>query len=141
MHTIRLYNHQTDYQWVAALYKQWWTFGGQYDEARDSQDKLDALSDKNPQKILVAEKEWNIIGTVTIFEDGRAAWLYRFAVAKTAWDDVAEDLHSMAVLTAKNMGHSQLLVYAPVDSDNLNERYRKLWMNQWWAYRAYWTEI
>jgi hypothetical protein len=88
---------------VFALYKISETFGGQYDDARDSKSKLDTLSSLNPHKILVAEKEETIVGTVSIFEDGRAAWLYRFALQKDNEEEISEALYKTATQILKDM--------------------------------------
>lgn len=54
---------------MKCLYEDSSTFGGQFDEARDSQVKLKLLSEQNIYKILVAEMKGEILGTITLFED------------------------------------------------------------------------
>ncbi len=56
-------------------------------------EKLESLSTSNPNKILIAELQGQIVGTLTLFEDGRAAWLYRFAVQATFEDEITKALY------------------------------------------------
>ena len=97
MITVRNYNTTTDYSAVKALYQDSSTYGGQYDDARDTAEKLATLVATDMHKILVAEIQKQIVGTVTLFEDGRAAWLYRFAVQHEYEHKIAQALYDHAV--------------------------------------------
>ncbi|MEK7649756.1 MAG: GNAT family N-acetyltransferase [Patescibacteria group bacterium] len=139
--SIRNYNSDTDYSGVLALYKNSSTYGGQYDGARDSEKRLRRLSSTNPSKILVAELEGDIVGTVTLFEDGRSAWLLRFAVQKEYEDEISKKLFKMAENTLKEMGHTQVLVYSPVNDKTLEERYTNLGLHKGNDYTAFWVDL
>ena len=141
MITIRNYNKTTDYTSVERLYKNSATFGGQFDEARDSQEKLDGLISQKPEAILVAEYDAEVVGTVTLFEDGRCAWLYRFAVLPDHEEEVTLALTSKAFEIMKKWGHSQVLVYAPADDLHFEERYMKLGFTKGNSFSAYWQNI
>ena len=119
---IRNYNPETDYKQVSDLYKDSRTYGGQYDEDRDAEEKLRTLSGNKPNCILVAEIEGRVVGTVTLFEDGRNAWLFRFAVQEKFEAEISKDLFLKAKKILKGMGHSQVLVYAPNDK-SFDKRY------------------
>ena len=69
----------SDYQQVKAIYQ---SKGAWFTEGTDDEDRLAAKIEKDPGSILVAEKEGNIIGTVSIIEDGRMAFIVRLAVAE-----------------------------------------------------------
>ena len=56
---VRTYKNE-DYPAIETLYKEGTTFGGQFDEALDSREKLDNLSSKKPEAILVAELEGEV---------------------------------------------------------------------------------
>ena len=139
--TVRVYDPKKDYSAVLALYKDTSTFGGQYDDARDTEDRLQTLSKSNPDKILVAVLNGQIVGTVTLFEDGRSAWLYRFAVQARHESEVAQALYTKAAQTLKNLGHSQVLVYAPAGDKHFAERYKNLGLTKGNDYTAFWKDI
>lgn len=131
-----------DYEAVAALYKQSALYGGQFDEARDTAERLNGLVAKKPEAILVAESDENIVGTVTLFEDGRSAWLYRFAVVDSEHKgEVAEALYTKAKDILRRWGHTQVLVYAPAGDPSFEKRYTALGFNKGNDFAAYWQDI
>ena len=127
---IRNYNPVTDYPSIEVLLNAPGTFGGQFDEARDTKERIDALELAKPRSILVAELDGEIVGTVTLFEDGRSAWLYRFAVQAEYESEITKLLNAAALETMKARGHTQVLVYAPQGDQHFEERYAKLGFNQ-----------
>ena len=123
-------NYKTgDYESVVALYKDATTYGGQFDEDRDSKERLEKLVSEKPDAVLVAENDRNIVGTITLFEDSRSAWLFRFAVAENSIN-IARQLYTKAVEILKSKGHKQILVYAPTRSKQFEERYGELGFNK-----------
>lgn len=130
-----------DYEQVKILLTSPDTFGGVFDEARDSQERLDALEMDKPNTILVAESEAEIVGTITLFEDGRAAWLYRFAVSPAHEAEATQLLKDAAVAELKRRGHSQILVYAPLGDQYFQDRYTALGFHKGNDFTAYWQEI
>ena len=138
---IRNYNPKTDYEAVATLYKSSETYGGQYDDARDAEDRLKILVDQKPDAILVAENNGKIVGTVTLFEDGRSAWLYRFAVQVEDEGEIANLLNEQALSILKQKGHSQVLVYAPTNNKHFENRYTSLGFNKGNDFTAYWQDV
>ena len=138
---VRPYNSNTDYSQVEALYQSPNTFGGQFDKARDAKNRIDILAEKKPDCILVAESDEMIVGTVTLFEDGRSAWLYRFAVQKENELEIASKLWEEAKATMKKLGHSQVLVYAPAGNMDFQNRYTFLGFTKGDDYTAYWQDI
>ncbi len=138
---IRNYNSDTDYEAVKALYESTETYGGQYDDARDAKDRLEILIHQKPDAILVAEDGSKILGTVTLFEDGRSAWLYRFAVLTQYEKDVTRLLYEKASSILKQKGHTQVLVYAPAGYINFEQRYAALGFNKGADYTAYWQDL
>ncbi len=137
---IRNYNPD-DYPSIKALYGDSSIFGGQFDEARDSAERLANLAQEKPNAILVAEDEGNIIGTVTLFEDGRSAWLYRFAVKKGNESQVTRLLFDKAKEILKQKGHTQVLVYAPTEDKSFENRYSNLGFNKGNDFTAYWQDL
>lgn len=141
MISVRYYNPDTDYLAVELLYKNSATFGGQYDNARDTKERLKLLSDNKPGSILVAERNKKIVGTVTLFEDGRSAWFYRFAVDTEDEEEITKELNKVAKDILKKWGHEQVLVYAPVDNKKFEDRYEKLGFVKGANFTAYWQDL
>lgn len=138
---IRNYNPETDYEAVAALLHDSSTYGGEFDAARDTKEKIDALEAQKPGSVLVAETYGIIVGTVTLFEDGRSAWLYRFAVRAEYEPAATAALWQQAQANMKARGHSQVLVYAPAGNENFKQRYNQLGFATSGDYTAYWQDI
>lgn len=134
---VRSYK-QSDYEKLKALYLDSSLFGGQFDEARDSESRLKNKIEADPDAILVAEEDGKLTGTVSLIDDGRVAWLFRFAVTEI---EVAKLLHDRAIETLRLKGHSQVLVYTPVGNEVLNGRYEELGFTKGDDYTCYWKEI
>ena len=136
--TVRSYQPE-DYAQLVALYKQSQLYGGQFDADRDSEERLSRIAERSPDSILVAERDGQVIGTVSLLKDGRTAWLFRFAVMKDKDEaHITSALYAQAVRILKSQGHNQVLVYAPADDENFAERYNKLGFNKGGNYTCYW---
>lgn len=137
--SIRPYS-SSDYEQLKALYLDSSTFGGQFDEARDAQDRLQRKIESDPDAILVAERIGRLVGTVSLIDDGRVAWLFRFAV-KDQDSEVLTALHDRAIETLARRGHSQVLVYSPTGDAALDSRYEQLGFTKGSDYTCFWKEI
>jgi len=132
----------TDYEHVVALYRQSELYGGQFNENRDSAEHLQKRIEADPDAILVAEQDNKIVGTVSLIEDGRVAWLFRFAVRQGEQEAaITKALCDTALATLKAKGHNQVLVYAPLGADRLDGRYEELGFNRGSDYACYWKNI
>jgi hypothetical protein len=132
----------SDYDKVQELYLQSDLYGGQFDEGRDSREKLAASIHADPQSILVCEEKGSIIGTISLIEQGRVAWFYRFAVAKIESEEFATKvLYDTACGILKARQHTQVLVYTPVDDVSLEKRYTSLGMNKGNTYTCFWQDL
>lgn len=120
------------------LHSEW--FGGQFDEARDGREKLGKKIADDPESILVFEQNGELLGTISLVEDGRVAWLFRFAV-KDNDPKITKELYEKAVETLKNRDHTQVLVYTPVGNKGLDARYESLGMTNGADYTCFWSEI
>ena len=138
---MNIRNYKTeDYSQVAELYKDSSLFGGQFDPDRDAEDRLASRVKTDPQSILVCEVDNKIIGTVSLIEDKRVAWLFRFAVQKGK-NETIKALHNKAIDILKERGHKQVLVYSPVGNEPLDNRYLNLGFQKGSDYTCYWKEI
>jgi hypothetical protein len=125
---------------LIALYKQSELFGGQLDENRDSEERLRRRAENDPQAILLAEREGELVATVSLISDDRVAWLFRFA-AKFDEPEVTAALCATACAALRAKGHKQVLVYTPVGDDHLGSRYRDLGFIKGNDYTCYWKDI
>lgn len=138
---VRSYKPE-DYEPLKALYIDSDLYGGQFDEDRDSFDRLNALIKEKPDGILVAEHEGKICGTVSLIRDPRTAWLFRFAVKQGAQEkEITHALHNRALAILKAGGHQQVLVYSPGGQGTLDNRYAGLGFNKGGDYTCYWKQI
>jgi len=136
---IRSYQ-DSDYEKLKELYLHSEWYGGQFDEARDSRESLAKKIANDPGSILVCEEHGIMIGTVSIIEDGRVAWLFRFAV-RDNYQAVVQELYDKAVDILKSRGHTQVLVYSPAGDSELDYRYSQLGMTKGETYTAFWSKI
>jgi len=130
----------SDYEQLKALYLDSSTFGGQFDEARDAEDRLQKKIEADPDAILVAVENDKLVGTLSLIDDGRVAWLFRFAVS-AGHDEVIKALHDNAISILKVRGHSQVLVYTPVGNNQLDGRYETLGFTKGSDYTCFWKDI
>lgn len=130
----------SDYEQLKSLYLDGSTFGGQFDEARDAVSRLQKKIEADPDAILVAEQDGELVGSVSIIDDGRVAWLFRFAVPQDK-PDVAQALHDKAIATLKERGHTEVLVYTPVGNQELDSRYEQLGFTRGGDFTCYWKGL
>ncbi len=132
-----------DYDGVIALYKDGKTFGGEFDEARDSKEKIAEVIRRDPESVLVYEDGFKILGTVSLIENGRIAWLFRFAVQEIEQQDkIVRSLYEKATEILIARGHSQVLVYSDPQNEVLNDRYLQvLNMVEGGLFRCFWQKI
>lgn len=136
---VRSYQ-SSDYEQLKVLYLDSSTFGGQFDEARDAADRLQRKIEADSDAIIVAEQDGKLVGTVSLIDDGRVAWLFRFAVPRNK-SEVAQALHDKAVALLKERGHTEVLVYTPVGNQDLNSRYEQLGFAKGGDYTCYWKGL
>lgn len=117
-------------------------YGGQLDLSRDAPDRLVAAQASGPESVLVAEAAGgHLLGTVSLVDDGRLAWLFRFAVDRTDDEpEVARALYDAAVTALAARGHTQVLVYTPAGDARLKERYAVLGMTEGGDFTCFWAE-
>jgi predicted N-acetyltransferase YhbS len=131
-----------DYPSVAALYKETEMPGSEFDVNRDSEQRLQKRIENDPDAILVAEMAGQIVGSVSLIEDGRVAWLFRFRVKEIEQEEqIAKELLDKAVEALRDKGHHEVLVYTPVDEAKFQQRYRDLGFTQGHNYACFWKDI
>ena len=136
---IRAYQ-DSDYERLKELYLHTEWYGGVFDESRDGREVLARKIVADPEAIWVYEQEDELLGTVSLIEDGRVAWLYRLVI-KNNDPAITRLLYEQATTILKRRGHAQVLVYTPLKNDALHERYSTLGMNRGGNYTCYWVEL
>lgn len=136
---IRAYR-DSDYEKLKELYMHSEWYGGQFDDARDARERLAKKIVHDPDSILVYAVNSEIVGTISMIEDGRVAWLFRFAVRDND-QKVSKELYEEATKILKSRKHTQILVYTPVGDTDLDKRYDQLGMTKGSDYTCYWTDI
>lgn len=136
---IRSYT-DSDYEKLKELYIHSEWYGGQFDEARDGRDRLANKIVDDPESILVYEQDGELLGSISLIEVGRVAWLFRFVV-KDNDKMVSKELYDHATKIFKSRKHTQILVYTPVGDEALDKRYSELGMIKGGDYTCYWTDI
>lgn len=136
---IRPYT-DSDYQQLKELYGHSEWYGGVFDEARDGRERLGSKIADDPEAILVYEQDGELLGTISIIEDGRVAWLYRFVVRDNDQQITAE-LYDAAAKILKSRGHSEVLIYTPAGNEELSSRYHTLGMQQGSDYTCFYKEL
>lgn len=137
------YYQPVDYEALITLYHQGHLYGGQFDENRDSLEKLAGIIARDPESIIICTDQRNtVIGTVSLIEDGRVAWLFRFAVARTEREaEISKLLYQKAKEVLKSRGHHQILVYTDSQDAHLKQRYKDLEMQEGGIYTCFWSDI
>ncbi len=129
-----------DYDQIKSLYQHSEWYGGSFDEKRDSRETLLAKVTRDPQSIIVDDENGEIMGTISIIEDGRIAWFYRF-VTKNNSADVAKTLYTAASGVLQSRGHSEVLIYSDENREDLTSRYEELGMQKGGDYECFYAEL
>ena len=139
MSSIREY-HDADYDDLKELYGHTEWYGGVFDKARDGRERLAKKIADDPEAIWLYEEGGKVVGTVSLIDDGRVAWLYRLVV-KHNDPVVTQKLYDHAAQILKKHGHEQVLVYTPVGDRTLHNRYEQLGMMRGSDYTCYWAQL
>ena len=130
----------SDYEQLKGLYQHREWYGGVFDEARDGRERLASKILADPEAILVYERAAKLLGTISIIEDGRVAWLYRFVVQDFD-KQITQELYDSAAKVLKARGHNQVLVYSQAGNTELDEHYSALGMNKGGDYTCFWKTL
>ena len=137
---VRTYR-PSDYAGIAELYRQGDLYGGQFSDARDAEDRLARRIQADAESILVAESNGRLAGTVSLIEDARVAWLFRFAVLDGEESaTVRQALYDKASTILRDRGHAEVLVYAP-SQERFDNVYSRLGFNKGGTYTCFWREL
>lgn len=135
--TIRPYQ-AGDYRWVKQIYED----TGFYDEITDSEERINRKLERDPQSILVAEDSNEVVGTVSLIEDGRIAWLFRLFIQKDHLEQGVElQLIEAATAIAKERGYNEVHIFAPEEKEQLKAVYIEQGFARGNLYRWFWKKL
>ena len=110
-----------DYPKVKAILEE----GSLYYEPMDSPERMEEKASRDPNSIFVATDSSGVIGTASLMEDGRMAFIFRLAVAEShRGRGIGLDLMQKAEEELKRRGYKEIHIL--VEEENpLNDYYKK----------------
>lgn len=137
---IRSY-HPSDYKQLATLYKHSDQF--KFDEVTDSEVNISRKIERDPDSLLVSENEGQIVGSVSIIEDGRIAILFRLVASPTASDadTILQALVQSAGIILKERGFREMHNTAPTNDLNAVMERQRLGFKSDETYTWFWKKI
>ncbi len=121
---VKIRNYQKiDYPKIRAILKE----ANIFDEVWDSGKNLSGMVEKNPNSILVAEKDGSIVGNIFLVSYGaRVLYLFRLTVKRTfRKKGIATQLINRAIKIAEEQGAVEVGLYADSDNKELLSFYKK----------------
>ncbi len=112
-----------DYPAVKKIYEE----GGLFDKVIDKEAGLNAKSEKDSESLLVAAKNQQVVGTVSIVEDGRIALFFRLAVAKNERNQgIGAKLVRAAEKILRQRGHKLVNILIFDREEEVKDYYERL---------------
>ena len=127
-----------DYQSLIQLYKNSSEF--EFDEITDSLEALERKINKDSQSILVAYDNHELVGSVSIIEDGRIAILFRL-VATDNDTTITTQLIARAENLLVEKGFEEVHSIAPIDNQAAEEIREKSKFTKGNTYHWFWKKI
>lgn len=121
-----------DYPQVRTLLEE----GNLYYEPNDSQKRLDEKISRDPKSIFIAQDLDQIVGTVSLMEDGRMAFIFRLAVRPTHRNrGIGRNLMDKAEEELRSRGHKEINILVEEDNNELKDYYRRQGYEEGHPYR------
>lgn len=118
---IRLYT-QEDYQQTKKIL----TEGSLFYDPMDSQERLTKKIKRDPESILVAEENSQIVGTVSFMEDGRMPFIFRLAIDTShRKQGLGKALMERAKEILRLRGYNEINILVDERDEELQDYYRK----------------
>ncbi len=135
------YYQPQDYEQLIDLYKQSDQF--KFDEVTDSRENITRKIERDSESILLARENEQLVGSVSIIEDGRIALLFRLVTKASEQknDEILKVLLQEAESILKKRGYTEVHNTAPLnDMKALTERER-IGFQKGDPYMWYWRRI
>lgn len=126
----------SDYKQLTTLYKHSDQF--KFDEVTDSEVNISRKIERDPESLVIAEHEGQIVGSVSIIEDGRIAILFRLVASA---DAILQALVQSAEDLLKKRGYGQMHNTAPTNDLNAIMERQRLGFKSGETYTWFWKEI
>jgi ribosomal protein S18 acetylase RimI-like enzyme len=134
---IRHYKSK-DYQFLIDLYKE----GDLFEEEIDNENVIKQKIKRDPESIIVALKNNEIVGTVSIMEDGKFAFIFRLVVSvKERNQGIGTKLISEAEKILKKRGNLYVNIIVNEKDHKLQEYYQKFLYKKGRVWRWMWKEL
>ncbi|OGH21610.1 MAG: hypothetical protein A2629_01760 [Candidatus Levybacteria bacterium RIFCSPHIGHO2_01_FULL_41_15] len=118
------------------------TEGGIYDENMDAEERLTEKIQRNPDSILVAVLDGQVVGNVLIMEDGWGPLLFRLAVGQSFREKgIGTKLLEEAENKLKDKGYKEVHILIGENESELQEYYAKRGYKEGNLYRWMYKEF
>ena len=138
---IRQYDDE-DYVQLTNLYRVPALYGGEFDEERDTPERLLATSDEMDLHI-VTDDVGLIIGSIMLLSNAHSFWILRFVIDDhhPEHEFASRMLVERAEEIANARNHTSMIVYSSPKYEELGTRYRKLGFRESNDYKCFWKEV
>ncbi len=133
---IRSYCPQ-DYPVVKKLYQ----VTGLFDPETDAQHRLDAKAHRDPASLLVAVQQPDIVGTVSLIEDGRVAIFFRLVAIGAQQAEIRAALLAAGQQIFGQRGYKEIHIMAPEQDYDRQRELHKLGYKTGRDYRWMWRNV
>lgn len=134
------YYKNKDYSDLVVLYRACDEF--EFDEVTDSQESIRRKIDRDPESILLAYEEEELVGSVSIIEDGRIAILFRLVTGETGGDHkIAKELVLHAGKILSKRGYTEVHITGPTENKTAKEIRESSGFRKGKRYDWFWKKI
>jgi hypothetical protein len=134
--SIRPYN-PTDYSAVKKLY----TDSGWFDPETDAEERLRAKTERDPDSLLIATEQNQVIGTVSLIEDGRIALFFRLITVAEEAAEIRAKLLTEGEVILKQRGYHEAHIIAPENDKTRQKEYEQYGFQKGNPYRWMWKKL
>lgn len=135
---IRNYNPDADYRHMKQILEEGSLFYG----PTEAPERLAEKVRRDPDSIIVAVTDNQIVGTVTISEDGRMPFIFRLAVRNNQRrHGIGQKLMKEAEKRLKDRGYTELNILVDENNEELKEYYRRQEYEEGNVYRWMYKEV
>lgn len=129
---------QSDYAAIKEIYQT----GGLFEEDCDLEDILAKKSERDPESLLVAVLHDKIVGTVSLVEDGRFAFIFRLAVKLDKQNrGIGSQLIAEAEKKLKQRGNTIINILVNEQHQELQSYYTRRHFHKGRIWRWMWKEL
>lgn len=134
---IRNYSHN-DYPAIKKLYEE----SGWFDPETDDEGKIRTKTEGDPQSILICTDVNDLVGTISLIEDGRIAIFFRL-ITKNVEDapQIRSKLLAEGEVIFKQRGYNEAHIIAPEEDIDRQNEYQQNGFQTGNPYRWMWKKL